>query len=118
MQCHRYKMQDFFGPCDSATVKKALKGTVSNNIKALVYGSGPVAPALKPEGQRVKHGAHLKPTATTTVCVDAAQSGLGGIDSWVSPPLEQYKIQPQSEHVWAFILEPFAKPEPALAESV
>eukprot|EP00931_Biecheleriopsis_adriatica_P060387 TRINITY_DN36268_c0_g1_i1.p1 TRINITY_DN36268_c0_g1~~TRINITY_DN36268_c0_g1_i1.p1 ORF type:complete len:1173 (-),score=184.37 TRINITY_DN36268_c0_g1_i1:166-3159(-) len=116
MQCHRYSMDDFFGPLDFS-VSDSVKSLVVDNVKALLVGAQAVAPALTPENQKVKHGAELKPTATTTVCIDAEQSGLGGIDSWMSPPLEKYTIDPQSDHSWSFILEPFAEPSDTDAET-
>ena len=52
--------------------------------------------------QKVRHGGELEPRPETVLCVDAAQMGVGGIDSWGAKPLTQHlrsKTEPLS---WAF----------------
>ncbi|MEL6140580.1 MAG: beta-galactosidase domain 4-containing protein [Bacteroidota bacterium] len=38
------------------------------------------------------HPIDLPESQGTSLCIDHAQMGLGGIDSWLSPPLDQYLI--------------------------
>ena len=42
----------------------------------------------------------------TVLCVDAAQNGVGGIDSWGARPLEEHLIASGS-FAWGFVLRPF-----------
>jgi len=42
------------------------------------------------------HTYDLKDTGKISLCLDHLQMGLGGIDSWLSPPLEQYRIKAES----------------------
>ncbi|CAE8597246.1 unnamed protein product [Polarella glacialis] len=107
MQCHRYDMEDFSGPHDSALLLGATKKYMEDNVRSFVSGGGPAAPALK-AGQKFLHGADLVPKLETTVCIDAAQSGLGGIDSWLSPPLAKYRIDKHANLDWSFVLQPIA----------
>ena len=36
-------------------------------------------------------------TPKVSLCLDHLQMGLGGIDSWLSPPLEKYHV-PKQDH--------------------
>jgi len=42
------------------------------------------------------HTYDLKDTGKISLCLDHLQMGLGGIDSWLSPPLEQYRLKADS----------------------
>jgi len=42
------------------------------------------------------HTYDLKDTGKISLCLDHIQMGLGGIDSWLSPPLEKYRIKANS----------------------
>ncbi len=42
------------------------------------------------------HTYDLKDEGKISVCLDHKQMGLGGIDSWLSEPLEKYKIKPKN----------------------
>lgn len=41
------------------------------------------------------HTYDLKDEGKISVCLDHLQMGLGGIDSWLSEPLNKYKIEPK-----------------------
>lgn len=58
--------------------------------------------------QAVRHGGELGVKSETTLCVDAAHSGVGGVDSWGMPPLPQHLIAPDQRFHWAFRLRPMA----------
>ncbi len=45
------------------------------------------------------HTVTLPPSAGVSVCLDIAQMGLGGIDSWLSPPLPAYHIPLQKQSI-------------------
>lgn len=68
------------------------------------------------KGQAVRHGGELVEKRETTLCVDAAQMGVGGIDSWGSKPLQEHMIDGQRTYEWSFRLQPLS-PEEALAGS-
>lgn len=61
--------------------------------------------------QRVKHFGELVPQATTDFCIDVAQMGVGGIDSWGSRPLAQHMIPADRGYEWSFWLRPFSNEE-------
>jgi len=46
----------------------------------------------------------LKNTGKISLCLDHLQMGLGGIDSWLSAPLEQYRIKPDG-YSFSFLLK-------------
>ena len=58
----------------------------------------------------MRHGANSvlqsRPNMTT-VCVDAAMMGVGGINSWGAPPLPQHRIPGGVPTRWSFRLRPF-----------
>jgi len=63
---------------------------------------------------RVRHGADLEAKDLTTLCVDGAMAGVGGIDSWGNLPLPQYLLSLDRPVEWAFALRPFsANDDPA-----
>lgn len=68
------------------------------------------APQAKKD-QSVRHGGELEPCAETTLCVDAAQMGVGGIDSWCNKPLPQHMIGFDQRLDWAFQLRPMGADE-------
>mmetsp|Transcript_128389 Transcript_128389/g.410546 ORF Transcript_128389/g.410546 Transcript_128389/m.410546 type:complete len:1293 (-) Transcript_128389:558-4436(-) len=77
------------------------------------------APAIKTQ-QRISHGGELQARDETDFCVDVAQMGLGGINSWGEKPLPQHMIARDKSFEWAFWLRPFTTEEtrsdrPALA---
>lgn len=45
------------------------------------------------------HTVTLPPSAGVSVCLDIAQMGLGGVDSWLSPPLPAYHIPIRKQHI-------------------
>merc|ERR1712048_952619 len=59
--------------------------------------------------QRVLHGGELEMRAETDFCVDAAQMGVGGIDSWGRRPLPQHMIGCDQVFDWKFELTPLDK---------
>jgi len=61
--------------------------------------------------QRVLHSGELVACAETSFCIDAAQMGVGGIDSWGRRPLEEHMISGSQEFDWAFELRPLTKEE-------
>ncbi|KAL1527440.1 hypothetical protein AB1Y20_016106 [Prymnesium parvum] len=61
---------------------------------------------------RVRHGATLTEKDLTTVCIDGAQAGVGGIDSWGSLPLIQHRLSLDKPIEWAFVLRPFSEGDP------
>merc|ERR1719428_1126282 len=66
---------------------------------------------LKKEEQAIRHGGALKERDLTTFCIDVAQTGVGGIDSWGSSPLPQHCIKVGENFNWAFRLRPFGAEE-------
>jgi len=64
---------------------------------------------------RVRHGAELEQRPTTTLCIDGAHAGVGGIDSWGSQPLPQHRISLDEPIEWAFALCPFGGDETEVA---
>jgi hypothetical protein len=57
---------------------------------------------------RVRHGAELEQHNLTTLCIDGAMAGVGGIDSWGNLPLPQHLLNLDQPVEWAFALRPFA----------
>ena len=56
---------------------------------------------------RVRHGGELRERLYTTVCVDGAQAGVGGVDSWGSLPLIKYRLTLKGPIEWTFAMQPF-----------
>ncbi|WP_343667612.1 glycoside hydrolase family 2 TIM barrel-domain containing protein [Chitinophaga sp.] len=52
-----------------------------------------------------RHSELLQPEPLTNVCIDKAQMGLGGIDSWGQLPLEKYRLHYQDYH-FTFMITP------------
>jgi len=52
------------------------------------------------------HGGELTQRAETALCIDAAQMGVGGIDSWGRKPLPQHMIKGDQHFDWTFELRP------------
>ena len=61
----------------------------------------------------VRHGAMLREKPFTTLCIDGAHAGVGGIDSWGSQPLSQHRLSLEQPIQWAFVLRPFGTAEVA-----
>jgi len=61
--------------------------------------------------QQFKHAGELESRAETDFCVDAAQMGVGGIDSWGRKPLPEHMINPGDSFQWTFSLRPFTSEE-------
>jgi hypothetical protein len=53
-----------------------------------------------------RHAGELAERAETAFYIDAAQMGLGGIDSWGRKPLPQHMISPSQDYNWTFQLRP------------
>lgn len=60
----------------------------------------------KKEKQLVRHGGELSPCKETTLCVDAFQMGVGGVDSWGAKPLRQHRLGLGATLQWSFRLRP------------
>lgn len=56
--------------------------------------------------QRCLHAGELVARATTAVCIDVLQMGVGGIDSWGNKPLAEHLISAQEEATCTFQLLP------------
>lgn len=63
------------------------------------------------ELQPCRHAGELVPRAETEVCVDAAQMGVGGIDSWGSRPMVQHRLRADQSFSWEFIIRPLSADE-------
>mmetsp|Transcript_150899 Transcript_150899/g.484956 ORF Transcript_150899/g.484956 Transcript_150899/m.484956 type:complete len:1278 (+) Transcript_150899:286-4119(+) len=61
--------------------------------------------------QRFKHSGELESRAETDFCVDAAQMGVGGIDSWGNKPLPQHMLAADRHLDWSFMLRPYTAEE-------
>jgi len=59
-----------------------------------------------PQEQPIRHGGKLEEVAETFFCIDAAQMGLGGIDSWCHGALEQHMLSSSDSYSWSFRLFP------------
>ncbi|MEP4076675.1 glycoside hydrolase family 2 TIM barrel-domain containing protein [Haloferula sp.] len=51
-----------------------------------------------------RHGIDLVDKKETTLRIDHRNMGLGGTNSWGQKPLEAYRIKPQSQYRWSFLL--------------
>ncbi|MGO4770488.1 glycoside hydrolase family 2 TIM barrel-domain containing protein [Flavobacterium sp. W22_SRS_FK3] len=51
------------------------------------------------------HSSDITPRNEVVVCVDLTQRGLGGDNSWGSPPHEQYQLM-QNEYSYGFVIKP------------
>ncbi len=61
--------------------------------EAFGFSLGPYSPEQLSRTHRGSlHTIDLPPSAGLSLCLDAAQMGIGGIDSWLSPPLATYWI--------------------------
>jgi len=60
-------------------------------------------------GQKFLHAGELVERETTDFCVDAAQMGVGGIDSWGMKPRPQHMLGSKSKFDWSFELRPLTK---------
>ena len=60
------------------------------------------------ESQAIRHAGELEVQAETDICVDAAQMGVGGIDSWGSKPLKQHLLSSKEPLAWSFQLRPLS----------
>eukprot|EP00405_Crypthecodinium_cohnii_P013196 CAMPEP_0206442070 /NCGR_PEP_ID=MMETSP0324_2-20121206/13619_1 /ASSEMBLY_ACC=CAM_ASM_000836 /TAXON_ID=2866 /ORGANISM="Crypthecodinium cohnii, Strain Seligo" /LENGTH=1304 /DNA_ID=CAMNT_0053909875 /DNA_START=80 /DNA_END=3994 /DNA_ORIENTATION=+ len=58
--------------------------------------------------QRIKHAGELTARPETDLCVDAAQMGVGGIDSWGNKPLPQHMLDSRKPLKWSFLLQPLS----------
>eukprot|EP00747_Dinoflagellata_sp_TGD_P120263 gnl/TRDRNA2_/TRDRNA2_173197_c0_seq5.p1 gnl/TRDRNA2_/TRDRNA2_173197_c0~~gnl/TRDRNA2_/TRDRNA2_173197_c0_seq5.p1 ORF type:complete len:1129 (+),score=240.20 gnl/TRDRNA2_/TRDRNA2_173197_c0_seq5:492-3389(+) len=65
----------------------------------------------KKEEQAIRHAGELTERAETVLCIDAAQIGVGGIDSWCSKPLDQHMIKADQQFDWAVWLRPLTVEE-------
>lgn len=62
----------------------------------------------------VRHAFELESRDLTTLCVDGAVAGVGGIDSWGAQPLSHHLLRLDQPVEWAFALRPFsAREDPA-----
>ncbi|WP_223808926.1 glycoside hydrolase family 2 TIM barrel-domain containing protein [Rufibacter hautae] len=57
------------------------------------------------EEKQQRHAAELKPRPQTQLSIDAAQMGVGGVDSWRSWPLEKYRL-PYASYEMQFMIKP------------
>merc|ERR1711871_1337521 len=58
--------------------------------------------------QEFLHAGELVQSCETSFCVDVAQMGVGGIDSWGRRPLAQHMIGATQEFDWTFELRPLS----------
>ena len=58
---------------------------------------------------RVRHGAALVERELTTLNVDGAQAGVGGINSWGEHPLPEHRLSCSQPYSWACTLRPFVQ---------
>eukprot|EP00930_Biecheleria_cincta_P030961 TRINITY_DN21459_c0_g3_i1.p1 TRINITY_DN21459_c0_g3~~TRINITY_DN21459_c0_g3_i1.p1 ORF type:complete len:1349 (+),score=180.65 TRINITY_DN21459_c0_g3_i1:346-4047(+) len=107
----------------------ALKGNLNGTVGGLLAASVSAPLSMQchrysladfdaPEDkikQRVLHGGELVERPETTLCVDVAQWGVGGIDSWGSKPLPKHIIDKSECFSWSFRLCPLS-PEEAAAD--
>jgi len=61
--------------------------------------------------QEFLHGGDLIERPETAFCVDAAQIGVGGIDSWGRRPLDKHMIGGTQTFEWSFELRPVSQAE-------
>jgi len=103
----------------------ALKGKIGSGAGGLLVeaASAPLSmqchrynladfdgPEVK-EQQTLKHGGELVERPETTLCVDVAQYGVGGIDSWGAKPMACYMIGDDETFEWTFRLRPLSREE-------
>lgn len=72
------------------------------NIQVLPYSPAQLFPGLE-KGQT--HSAELVPDANIHLHIDLKQMGLGGIDSWGSIPLKQYRM-PYQSYTYSYMIIP------------
>ena len=76
------------------------------------------APPTRKSEQSFKHGGSLElqpRNELCTLCVDAVQQGVGGIDSWGARPLPQHIVR-MEDLTWSFRLRPFGVNDPSPSE--
>merc|ERR1712217_489389 len=56
--------------------------------------------------QSIRHGGKLEEVDETTFCIDAAQRGVGGIDSWGTGALPEHMLSSTASYSWSFKLFP------------
>ncbi len=61
---------------------------------------------LDSDGENLKHTYDIKPRPLIELSLDYKHMGVGGIDSWGTPPLPEYIIPPR-QYKFRFILRPF-----------
>jgi len=62
---------------------------------------------------RHRHAADLVEREHTTLTVDGAHAGVGGIDSWGSLPLPEHRLSGDRTYEWAFAMQPFGEGDPS-----
>ncbi|EKX43730.1 hypothetical protein GUITHDRAFT_159769 [Guillardia theta CCMP2712] len=70
---------------------------------------------LPSKSPRFRHGGDLVQQDFTSLCIDAAHAGVGGIDSWGSLPLVCDRLRLSHPISWSVILRPWAAASPAPA---
>jgi len=70
------------------------------------------------EKQAILHAGELVESAETDFCVDVAQMGVGGIDSWGRRPLPEHMIKATEPFDWEFSLRPFGQEEVERSEAL
>jgi beta-galactosidase/beta-glucuronidase len=85
LQCHHFDMEDFDCKENPNKTTGSFWGILPN----------------------VRHGGELREGLFTSVCVDGAQAGVGGIDSWGSLPLVDYRLTLKKPVTFAFALKHF-----------
>ena len=53
-----------------------------------------------------RHSPEVEQANITNLCIDKAQAGVGGVDSWGSHPLPQYQL-PYGDYEFTFTVTPF-----------
>ena len=56
-----------------------------------------------------RHPIDLRPSDTIYVNIDAAQTGLGGTNSWGQQPLSKYRLKPEGTYQYSFRIIPGTK---------
>merc|ERR1712216_1030619 len=83
----------------SATAPTASLGMQCHRYQLQDFDAGDVK-----TNQKYLHAGELVACGETSFCVDAAQMGVGGIDSWGRRPLPEHMIGGSQEFDWAFEL--------------
>lgn len=52
-----------------------------------------------------RHSSEVAKVNFTNFCIDKAQMGVGGVNTWGTPPLPEYRL-PYQEYEFSFIMEP------------